>query len=72
MYKGTIGQRAYSECIRLFGGVTEAANALEASARNVVYRWRDTSCPNAHFLSKLYSAGADIKYILTGEKENEN
>lgn len=72
MNPGTIGNRAYSECIRIFGGVAEAAKALETSARTVIYRWNDTGCPHAYFLSKLYLAGADIKYILTGERENEN
>ena len=72
MNPGTIGNRAYSECIRIFGGVCEATKALEASANTVICRWSGTGCPNAYFLSKMYLAGADIKYILTGEREDEN
>ena len=72
MYNATIGYRAYSECIRIFGGAAEAAKCMGASARGVVYDWRKNRCPNAYFLSKLCLAGADIKYILIGERENGN
>lgn len=66
----TIGTRAYSECLKLWGGsIYRAAKALEVSSPVIVYRWGSgEACPSAHFLAKLYHAGADIKYILVGER----
>jgi hypothetical protein len=68
MYEVSIGERAYSESIRLFGSVRAATKALDVSCKTVIYRWRDEGCPHAYFLSKLYEAGADIGYILTGKR----
>jgi hypothetical protein len=69
MYEGSIGERAYSESVRLFGDVKTAVKEIGVSHRSVMYRWRDHGHPQAYFLSKLYTAGADIGYILTGKRE---
>jgi hypothetical protein len=68
----TIGTRMYSECLRLWGSIYRAAKELGVSQPMIIYRWgRGISCPQAYFMAKILKAGADIKYILTGERENE-
>jgi hypothetical protein len=63
-----IGERAYEECLRLWDTVEDARDAIDASATVVIYRWNKDYMPSAFYLAKLCKAGADIKYILTGER----
>jgi hypothetical protein len=68
----TIGERAFSECLRLWETPYKAAKALGVCQSMVIYKWgRGLSCPQAYYLAQMYSAGADIKYILLGVRESE-
>lgn len=66
-----IGKRAYEECLRLWDSIEDATDAIEASAPVVIYRWKHLCLPDAINLSMLCKHGADIKYILTGERTQE-
>lgn len=66
----TIGSRTFSECIRLFGSIRNAAKKLGVSSPSVVYRWGEgTSCPHAYYLAMMLENGADIHYILKGVQQ---
>lgn len=67
-----IGSRAYEECLRLWDSMEDAADDIDASAPIVIQRWRNKVYPDAVNLAMLCEFGADIKYILTGERTNEN
>jgi hypothetical protein len=68
----TIGERAFSECLRLWGTPYKAAKELGCCQSMVIYKWgRGLTCPQAYFLANMYASGADIKYILLGVRENE-
>jgi hypothetical protein len=68
----TIGQRMYSECLRVFGSIQQATKNLGVSSPVVIYRWgHGNSCPQAHYLAELLKAGGDINYILIGGNRNE-
>ena len=71
-FEDNIGKRAFEECLRMWGRIEDAADAIGASAKIVIYRWNKDFMPSAFFLARLCKAGADIKYILTGERTNEN
>lgn len=71
-FEQNIGSRAYEECLRLWDTVENAMDAIDASATVVIYRWNKDYMPSAVYLARLCKAGADIKYILTGERTNEN
>lgn len=67
-----IGERAYEECFRIWGNIEDATDDIDASAPIVIQRWRNKVSPDAVNLAMLCEFGADIKYILTGERTNEN
>lgn len=67
-----IGARAYEECLRIWGNIEDATDDIDASAPIVIQRWRNKVSPDAVNLAMLCEFGADIKYILTGERTNEN
>ena len=67
----TIGQRAYEELLRICG-VSRGIQLLGCSGKRP-YEWREGSTPDAKYLARLHHMGADVIYILTGErKENDN
>lgn len=68
----SIGERAYEECFRIWGNIEDAADGIDASGPIVIQRWRKKVYPDAISLAMLCESGADIKYILTGERKNEN
>lgn len=67
-----IGARAYEECLRIWGNIEDATDDIDASAPIVIQRWRNKVYPDAVNMAMLCEFGADIKYILTGERTNEN
>ena len=62
-----IGYRAYSEVLRIFPRTQDAINALCIRHENL-YAWSRGVCPSAKYLSRLHKAGADVIWILTGER----
>ena len=70
-YKG-IGERAFEECLSIWGNIEDATDDIDASAPIVIQRWRNKVYPDAVNMAMLCEFGADIKYILTGERTNEN
>lgn len=67
-----IGERAFEECLRIWGDIEDAAYDIDASGTIVIYRWKNKAYPDAVNMAMLCEFGADIKYILTGERTNEN
>ena len=67
----TIGYRAYEEVMRLsrMRGI-DLKEFCERYGfyRTCVYNWYHGKSPSAEKLAKLNSIGADIKYILIGER----
>lgn len=70
-FENDIGIRAYEECLRVCGTIQNAYNTLDVSSKSVMYRWNRNGMPSAFYLARLFKAGADIKYILTGERESK-
>ena len=62
-----IGQRMYEEILRLFPSDTEAAVAIGCNRSSLKF-WRNGSTPSAMFISRLYFAGGDVLYVLTGRR----
>lgn len=62
-----IGYRAYSEVLRIFPKTKDAINTLCIRHDNL-YAWNRGVCPSAKYLARLHKAGADVIWILTGEK----
>lgn len=68
----SIGQRAYEEVIRIFGKQVDARSVLGMKSRQLLYDWMDGVSPSAKYLQRLHYVGADVIYILTGVRRNEN
>lgn len=66
-----IGQRAFEEVSRLFDSQKVAKQMLGISSRQLIYDWMEGVAPSAKYLQRLHYLGADVIYILTGEKQNE-
>ena len=64
-----IGERAYSELMRMFGSTTKAAQAL-GSERRIINDWNWGVAPSALYLRRMHDLGIDIIYILTGRNNN--
>ena len=63
-----IGKRAAEEARRIFPSVADASKRM-GIGRKAVYSWeRDGIVPGGFYLAKLYYAGADVIYILTGRR----
>lgn len=62
-----IGYRAYTEALRIFPRMKDAMSALGCRENNI-YKWGEGICPSAKFLARLHKAGADVIWILTGER----
>ena len=64
-----IGQRAFEEVYRLFDSQKVAKEMLGISNKQLLYDWMDGVAPSAKYLQRLYYLGADVIYILTGDKK---
>lgn len=64
-----VGQRAYAELMRLFPNYSSyKLGALCGCERKTITAWRDGESPSAIFLIRMHYLGADILWILTGER----
>lgn len=71
-----VGRRAYKECDRIFGvseygGIIKTTKALGCD-KKAIYEWKNGSTPATFYLIRLHYCGADVMYILTGERKDEN
>lgn len=67
-----IGRRAAEECRRLFPGKSVySIGCIVGRNRKVVEYWQNGGAPGAMFLARLHYLGADVIYILTGEKQHD-
>lgn len=67
----TIGTRLAEERKRL-GYNQTAFSALGGAAKRTMIDWeKDIASPNAAFLSSIADAGADVQYIITGQRSGE-
>lgn len=62
-----IGYRAHAEVIRLFPKMKDAQRALGMRGDNL-NAWGQGVCPSAKYLARLHRSGADVIWILTGER----
>lgn len=63
-----IGIRAAEEVRRIFPTVAEATRRMGVG-RKIVYSWgQGGNVPGGFYLAKLHYAGADVIYILTGQR----
>lgn len=63
-----IGYRAYSEVLRIFPRMKDVTTALGIRYDNI-YAWHRGVNPSAKYLARLHKAGADVIWILTGERK---
>ncbi len=68
----SIGKRAYEEVIRIFGKQVDARSVLGMKSRQLLYDWMEGVSPSAKYLQRLHYVGADVIFILTGVRNNEN
>ena len=68
----SIGRRAYEEVERIFGKDVDARAKLGMKSRQLLYDWMEGVSPSAKYLQRLHYVGADVIYILTGVRNNEN
>ena len=64
-----IGKRAFEEVNRLFNNQKKAKVMLGISSRQLLYDWMEGVAPSAKYLQRLHYLGADVIYILTGDKK---
>lgn len=69
-----IGHRAFEEVDKIFnvkkyGGMITATKTIGCH-KNAIYEWECGKAPDAVFLQRLYEIGADVIYILTGDRKN--
>lgn len=64
-----IGQRAFEEVSRLFDSQRVAKEMLGISSKQLLYDWMEGVAPSAKYLQRLHYLGADIIYILTGDRK---
>lgn len=62
-----IGYRAHSEVLRLFPKMKDACQKIGMRGDNM-NAWARGVCPSAKYLARLHKAGADVIWILTGER----
>ena len=62
-----IGYRAHSEVLRLFPKMKDAERKIGMRHDNL-NAWSRGVCPSAKYLARLHKAGADVIWILTGER----
>ena len=64
-----IGKRAFEEVNRLFNNQKKAKVMLGISSQQLLYDWMGGVAPSAKYLQRLHYLGADVIYILTGDKK---
>lgn len=64
-----IGKRAFEEVSRLFSNQKVAKEMLGISSQQLLYDWMLGVAPSAKYLQRLHYLGADVIYILTGDKK---
>jgi hypothetical protein len=64
-----IGKRAFEEVNRLFDNQKKAKVMLGISSQQLLYDWMEGVAPSAKYLQRLHYLGADVIYILTGDKK---
>ncbi len=64
-----IGYRTYEEICRIFENAHKAAKKMGVR-KNVVYDWGAGCVPGGHYLAVLNHYGADVRYIVSGVKNN--
>ena len=64
-----IGKRAFEEVSRLFDSQKVAKEMLGISSKQLLYDWMEGVAPSAKYLQRLHYLGADIIYILTGDRK---
>ena len=72
--RAEIGRRAVNEVLRICGEKNISVRYflwLNRIPKSPYERWMDGSAPSAVNLAVLKNAGADIDYILTGERRND-
>lgn len=64
-----IGNRAYHELLRVFPekSISEISLLLGCN-RKLPFAWRDGCAPSPMFLERMAQLGADVHYILTGNR----
>ena len=63
-----IGKRAFEEIFRIFESLEAAKDMLGISSKQLIYDWMYGTAPSAKYLQRLHYTGADVIYILTGER----
>ena len=66
-----MGKRAFEEVSRLFDSQKVAKDMLGISSHQLLYDWMAGVAPSAKYLQRLHYLGADVIYILTGARKNE-
>lgn len=66
-----IGKRAFEEVSRLFDSQKVAKEMLGISSKQLLYDWMNGVAPSAKYLQRLHYLGADVIYILTGDKNEQ-
>lgn len=66
-FSAEIGWRAAEEADRIFP-TRKAAAKFVGGDRKLVWGWQCGFSPSALMLARLYHAGADVIYILTGRR----
>lgn len=66
-----IGKRAFEEVNRLFNNQEKAKVMLGISSKQLLYDWMEGVAPSAKYLQRLHYLGADVIYILTGDKNEQ-
>lgn len=66
-----IGIRAFEFFSFQPEGITKACKKANIP-HETVCDWQNGICPSAYYLQKLCFLGADINYILTGKRSNNN
>ena len=62
-----IGKRAFSEVLRLFPKMKDAAIAIGCNTK-AIYSWSYGFAPSSMYLARLHDLGADVVWILTGRR----
>jgi hypothetical protein len=65
----SIGYRASAEILRLTDS-TKHACQLIGCTKELLRMWRNGVAPSAIYLIRLHEIGADVIYILTGERND--
>ena len=63
----SIGKSAFEEAYTLADTLPAASKCLGAD-RKLLYSWNRGATPEVLYLVKLHELGADILYILTGQR----